>query len=192
MSYNELMESLVKEAEHEKNSVLFKAKEEVAKIKNETKLKCDKILEGPMEKAKRALTGQKAKLLHDSKLKVHKETLEIKYDFIQRAFSSAKEKLVDLRKRNDYTAIFEKLMKEALIGTKDNFIVRVNKSDVGLAKKCLEGVNSKFEMKEDLDCSGGAEVISKNGRIVTTNTFETRIENIEPYIIEELSKILFG
>ena len=135
---------------------------------------------------------------------------------LQELFQKARRKLAAKGTGEGYQALFEKLLMQALIKVMEpKVVVNVREADLALAKKVIPGVVAEYEEKTrtkieiKLDekrflpasplevedgapsCCGGVLVSARKGKIMCSNTLDTRLEIAYENLLPQVRSMLF-
>ena len=192
MSYEDLIDSIEKDAVKERQNLIdnagIEANSIVEKVKNELKVLREKKItefEGYLESEKALAVGQ-AKREADILL------ISAKSEGLTELFQKAEKKIVEIKNGGNYKDILIKLLREAIerwgeeIKT-DDFIVYVSEEDLSF----LKNFSNDAEIKADRDMKEGVILISKDNRFRLINTLKSRMERAKADILPSLNKILF-
>ncbi len=176
----------------EEDEVKARCDIQVSEILDLAEDEAKKIREQCLHSMEKTIKGDTSKLLTEAKLQVRKQVIKSKEDAIGDAFVRAGESLKGLRKTNKYEGILEELISEVVEHCPSDAIVSVDPVDQMLAQKILQAKGLSWEIKTDIQCSGGLKAISADGRVCFDNTLESRLEKAKLFIRPEVTSILFG
>jgi V/A-type H+-transporting ATPase subunit E len=188
----EKAEAIIKEAENEKQHALDQAKAQSAREAGE-------ILSSARAEAEAVKRRTVSETRHKSKLK---EELE-KSKILTEVMEQTRARVIEIVKvENTYHPFLTSVVSNAIseIGLNDVVVhlnrtdlrrVDVGKSEQETAKTLGKSVKIEFS-KEPIEAIGGAIVSSRDGKSRIVNTVDQRFEAMEPKLLIEASKILFG
>ena len=192
MSYEDLIDSIEKDAVKERQNLIdnagIEANSIVEKVKNELKVLREKKIaefEGYLESEKALAVGQ-------ARREADILSISVKSEVLSELFQKAEKKIVEIKNGGNYKDILIKLLREAIerwgeeIKT-DDFIVYVSEEDLSF----LKNFSNDAEIKADRDMKEGVILISKDNRFRLINTLKSRMERAKADILPSLSKILF-
>lgn len=193
MEYEDLMRSMEESSEERKAEIIKKAGEFAAKIKEEANAKADEIKKMHMSGAKNAIEIERNKKLYLTKSDIKKGLISLKYEFFNKAFEMAREKIKGIRDRPEYENCFKKIFFESVeaLGSED-VVIHIDKRDEELCKRVMQSLNSSHEVITDLECEGGLNVSTKDGKIMIFNTLSARLENAKQRLRQEIFSKLYG
>ncbi len=191
---NEVLVDVQKEAEE----IILKAEKNAKEILKAAKNDSDKIYATAMAEVVARAAFEKRKIDSKADVDVRNQLLKVKEALMQSAFEKAQLRLNEIINEDAYKALLSRLIEEAAkkIGSK-KLIVKVNSKD----KVWLKQFNMDFLSKrlradlilaeETTTSIGGCIVQTVDGKIVYDNTFENRIQQLEPAVRPEIAMILF-
>jgi len=188
----EKAQAIVNEAENEKRHALDQAKAYSAR-------EAEDILSNARAEAEAVKRRKVSETRHRSKLKEQLEKSEILNEVMEQTRARVIEIVKD---ENIYNQFLTSAVSGAIseIGLND-VVVHLNRADLKrvdvvksgqeTAKKLGKSVKIEFS-KEPIEAIGGAIVSSRDGNSRIVNTLDQRFEVMEPKLLIEASKILFG
>ncbi len=190
-------ETLIKEVEEcsveEIRKVTDKADKTVLEIRDEAEEKVTMVKEQHQANIKKLLEIEKIKLLYDARAQNKIKTINEKRKIFQRAFLKAQEYLADIRDTDGYEVLFSKLVHEVFHTLKEEQPkLHVDKRDEELCRKISAGLPGNCEIIPDLDCAGGLNISTADGRIIVSNTIESRLDNAREVLKLEIFSTLYG
>jgi len=194
MSYEDLIDSIEKDAVKERQNLIdnagIEANSIVEKVKNELKVLREKKItefEGYLESEKALAVGQ-------ARREADILSISVKSEVLSELFQKAEKKIVEIKNGGNYKDILIKLLREAIerwgeeIKT-DDFIVYVSEEDLSLLKNT--DISSEFKIQPDKDIREGVILVSRDNRFRMVNTLKSRMERAKADILPVLNKILF-
>lgn len=106
--------------------------------------------------------------------------------------SAVADKLSKMRKKPKYEELIRELMEKTKKSSSEKIIVNVPPEDKELMEEILKEENIDFSIRTELESSGGLQVLTGDGSITLTNTFESRLSRIKEKMREQLYSLLFG
>ena len=179
-------------------------RQQVALIEQEADRQASDIL----SKAQNDAETQKKRILADGKARLNREqalieqqaliqALQIHADarqnLIEAVMGKVKERMPDVRKRGDYAEILEKLTAEALDFIEPSklkgqrIILHFDARDRALAESIVKKYDQPIMVQFDLQCTGGCNAETEDGKVFTLNTLDSRLEHSLPSIKQKLS-----
>ena len=147
--------------------------EEYEKIISDGKKEADKI---------------EKQIVGSADLQARNKSLLIVQESADKVLEKAKEKISNMDRNSEYSALITKLLTEATsaLDTSD-VIVFTNSKDRDVVQSAVSNI-SGAELSNDLiDCMGGVKVTSKDGSMSFDNTIDARIELLKPLIRKDIA-----
>lgn len=194
MSYEELIDSIEKDAVKERQKLIDDAVVEansiVEKAENELKaLREKKIaeLESYLEK-ERALAVTQAK--RDADIL----SISVKSEVLSELFQKTEKRIIEIKNEGNYKDILIKLLREAVERWKDeiktaDFIVYVSEDDLSLLKNT--DISGEFEIQAGKDIREGVILVSRDNKFRMVNTLKSRMERAKADLLPVLNKVLY-
>jgi vacuolar-type H+-ATPase subunit E/Vma4 len=183
---------IINEAEIETQRALNEAKAHSAR-------EAEDLLSSTRAEAEGVRRRRISEVRHRLKLQEQLEKSKILADVLEQTRTRVKD---IVKEQNRYFVYLTSLVTSGVreIGL-DSVVVHLNSSDLKridiarlereIAKSLEKPIKIEFS-KEPMQASGGAIVSSKDGRTRIVNTLDQRIEALEPRLLVEAGKILFG
>jgi vacuolar-type H+-ATPase subunit E/Vma4 len=120
--------------------------------------------------------------------------MQVREELIASAFALAKEYLAEVRRQTEYPRLLRRLTDEAVVelGESSLVILRVDPCDTMLVEPILAELGVSATVEPVLDCIGGLEACTADGRIVVSNTFETRLGQARLRLRREVADLVTG
>ncbi|KAF7256453.1 hypothetical protein EG68_06152 [Paragonimus skrjabini miyazakii] len=146
---------------------------------------------------------QDSNLKNQSRLKV----LQSRENHIEMLLKEARQRLTELsRDRQSYQACLSDLITQGLFQLLEpDVVVKCRRVDRELVQSALPSCTAKYQQKTGSkcnvtiandylpdSCAGGVELSNKDGRIKTTNTLESRLDQVGEQLMPQMREILFG
>jgi V/A-type H+-transporting ATPase subunit E len=202
MSSIELEAGLIEKAVEERNAILVKAEAKAERILENAKQEEARI-RNDTERHLRTIVGSELRAVHDrivgrANLDGRKKVMEAKMTLLDNVFESAHGRLEAMAKKGgeDYQEVVKKLVSEAAdaIG-EGELIVSSNKADQAFLKKALSdlskelGVSFKLDGKP-IETMGGVIVKNPKATKMYYNTFEGRLTKVRQSKASEVAEKL--
>lgn len=194
MSYEELIDSIEKDAVKERQNLIddagIEANSIVEKVKNELKILREKKItefENYLEKERALAAGQ-------ARREADILSISAKTEVLSELFQKAEERIIELKNGGNYKNILIKLLGEAIerwgeeIKT-DDFIVYVSEEDLSLLKNT--DISGEFKIQADKNIKEGVILVSTDNRFRLINTLKSRMERAKADMLPILNKVLF-
>jgi len=189
---NEKAQSIISQAEMETQQALKDAKADMMR-------EAEDIVRNAHVEAEGVKRRQVSEVRHKIKLHEQQEKNKILTDVLE----TTRKRIIDLtNNESKYVPYLEGMIESGIreIGI-NNVIVQLNANDLKridkgtlereLAKKLDRSVKVEWA-KEPISALGGAVISSKDGRTRIPNTLDQRLEALEPKLLIEAGKVLFG
>ena len=193
MTYENLIASMDVSAEKSITERIQKAHQEGEEIKRSAEAKAETITASHLENAQKSAEIERNKLIYNAKAENKMRIIKEKDAVIQRAFFDAKKSLDSFRDHPSYKEDFKKMLQEAvreLEGEKVN--LHIDTRDETLCRQVLDELGRNSEIVGDLTSAGGLAVSTKDGKVVVSNTIESRLNNAKELLKREIFSTLFG
>jgi|BarGraIncu01122A_1022018.scaffolds.fasta_scaffold15469_2 vacuolar-type H+-ATPase subunit E/Vma4 len=193
MTYENLIASMDVSAEKSITERIQKAHQEGEEIKRSAEAKAETITASHLENAQKSAEIERNKLIYNAKAENKMRIIKEKDAVIQRAFFDAKKSLDSFRDHPSYKEDFKKMLQEAvreLEGEKVN--LHIDTRDETLCRQVLDELGRNSEIVGDLTSAGGLAVSTKDGKVVVSNTIESRLNNAKELLKQEIFSTLFG
>jgi V/A-type H+-transporting ATPase subunit E len=170
-----------------------KAHQEGEEIKRSAEAKAETIKASHLENAQKSAEIERNKLIYNAKAENKMWIIKEKDAVIQRAFFDAKKSLDSFRDRPSYKEDFKKMLQEAVreLGG-EKVSLHIDTRDETLCRQVLDELGRNSEIVGDLTSAGGLAVSTKDGKVVISNTIESRLNNAKELLKREIFSTLFG
>lgn len=193
MAYEDLVCSMETAAEQKNHEILEKANREAAEILRDSEERAASVIERCLQESRHSADVERNRLSYLASEEIKTRIAEVKKELYSRAFAIARESIRDIRTEESYPTFFEDLLHEAVreIGT-GKMIIHVDPRDTDLCSKILEKNQIQATVVADIVSDGGLQVAGENGKIVTSNTVESRLEQAKERLKLEVYSGLAG
>ena len=193
MTYENLIASMEAIAEKSVTEIAQKAHQEAEEIKQSAEAKAEAIKASYLETAEKSAEIERNKLIYSVKAENKMRIIKEKDAVIQRAFFDAKKSLDSFRDDASYKENFKKMLQEAVRELQEEKVrLYVDTRDEALGKQVLNELGKNSEIVADLTSAGGLVVSTKDGKVVVSNTIESRLHNARELLKREIFSTLFG
>jgi len=193
MTYENLIASMEVNAEKSIAELVQKARHEAEEIMRSAEAKADTIRAAYLENAQKLAESERNRLTYKVKAENKMEIIKEKDAVIQQAFFDAKKSLESFRDDASYKENFRKMFKEAVSELEgERVILHVDARDQMLSGQVLDELGWNAEVVGDLTSEGGLAVTSKDGKLLVSNTIESRLNNVKELLKREIFSTLFG
>jgi vacuolar-type H+-ATPase subunit E/Vma4 len=192
------------------NTIAVSGKAELEWLRQETANQIQTIMEEAEQKAAaryetarqtilQPVAGERARRLHQAKLKALKIVGTARDEVAAMALSQARRHLIELRHQSTYPYFLRRLTEEAIKTLGEEELngsrapsseppeVEVDLRDEATLRQILRQIELDMTVSSTLNSWGGVKVSSGDGRVVVTNTLESRLERATPYLRQELA-----
>ena len=193
MTYENLIASMDVSAEKSITERIQKAHQEGEEIKRSAEAKAETITASHLENAQKSAEIERNKLIYNAKAENKMRIIKEKDAVIQRAFFDAKKSLDSFRDRPSYKEDFKKMLQEAVRELEgEKVLLHIDTRDETLCRQVLDELGRNSEIVGDLTSAGGLAVSTKDGKVVVSNTIESRLNNAKELLKQEIFSTLFG
>ena len=193
MTSANLIESLETSAEEKVQEIISKAHRDAEEVKKSAEVKAKTIKNLYLENAIKSVEAEKNRQMYTAKTETKMNLIKAKDELLQKAFREAKKILVHFREDSAYKKSLKLMIQETVHELDgEEAEIHVDKKDEDLCKQILKESNKNFEIVADIECAGGLNINTKDGKVVVSNTIESRIERAKELLTFEIFSILFG
>ena len=170
-----------------------KANHEAEAIKRSAEATAETIKASHLESAQKSVDAERNKLIYNVKAENKMRIIKEKDAVIQQAFLDAEKSLDNFRDSTRYKEDFKKMLQEAIreLG-EEKVSLRIDPRDETLCRQVLEEVGRNSEIIKDLTTAGGLAVSTNDGKVVVSNTIESRLGNVKEFLKREIFSTLFS
>ena len=182
---------------------------ELATLKQETEMRIQQILADAKKKgavrselAQQAVlstvAGERARSIHQARLEALQIVAMARDKLVTSVLEQVRDKLMDLRGGPGFACVLKGLIQEAVQVLGDEELnsatavsthqpwLEIDPRDEDLVREILLELGLNLRAEPTLDSWGGIAVYSGDGRIVVTNTLESRLQRATPHLGREL------
>lgn len=192
MALDDMLRAIEEEGEARCKEILDNAEAEAAEILKNVKEEAKRVREEYIARAEATMYGEKTRILSDAKLYVKKQVIQAKEEHIEDAFDNVASEFEAMRKRPEYASYFRRLLDETAANAEGNLIISVDRRDEKVARDAVAAAGLDCELRTDISTLGGLKAITADGRIVLTNTIDSRLERAKQFLKPEVATKLFG
>ena len=180
-------------AEEKVREIISKAHKDADEVKKSAEVKAKTIKDSYLENAIKSVEAEKNRQTYTAKTETKMNLIKAKDELLQKAFLETKKILVNFREDSAYKKSLKLMTQEAVHELEGEEVeIHVDKKDEDLCKQILKESNKNFEIVADIECAGGLNINTKDGKVVVSNTIESRIERAKELLTFEIFSILFG
>ncbi|MGA9139145.1 MAG: V-type ATP synthase subunit E [Methanocella sp.] len=189
----DLMRSMDEGVEEKKAEIRRKAEEAAKAIRCDARTRAAEMRKSRMDAAMLAAGDEHNRTLYSVKNEMNKEMSALKYRLFDRAFTGAGQSLRDFRGNKGYAGCYRQLLSEALseLGDGDP-VVHIDPRDESLCRALLAALGLQCEVSPDLQTAGGLIASTSDGKVVVSNTIESRLEQAKDRLKLDVFTLLYG
>ena len=193
MTYDELMRSIDTAAAERKRELGEKAVAEAEAIRKAAVERAGGFRTEAMARAERKVAAEREMMLSRVRQEVKLELLKRRNELAERAFDTAHGRILALRASPLYRDVVKRLAVEAigLAGGTDP-VFHVDPRDRSLFEGILRELGRNSEVATDIETAGGITITSRDGKILVTNTLESRLARARDLLKGEVFSTLGG
>jgi V/A-type H+/Na+-transporting ATPase subunit E len=187
------MRSIETAAGERKREILAQATAESEKIRKAALAKAEEIREKVMAEEKERVAKERERQLSRAREEAKVELLKRRNGIADRAFAAAGERVLALRSSSTYPAVARRLAEEAMgLAGQEHLVLHVDPSDRSLFEGILRDLGRNCDVATDLPGAGGLTVTSRDGKILVTNTLESRLSRARELLKGAVFDLLSG
>jgi V/A-type H+-transporting ATPase subunit E len=190
MAIEDIFRALDEQAQAECDDLLAVAEGQASSIMEEARREADRITQAKVAAADKVASTKASKTLNAARLDGRKTVAGVRDAAVARVFDDALVKLAAFRSTPDYPAVFKTLAEEALAGIEGPCDLLVDPADADLARSVAVDRGRDCTVVPEAQSSGGVIVTSAGGRVVRSNTFESRLGKSRGLIQARVAEIL--
>ncbi len=192
-----LARAILTEAREEADQMLAEAKEQAEAIRKRALEQAETEKRTILERANQDAERLRGQSVATAQLKARSGQLEHREKILDSVFEEAKKQLDAVKKRKDYPAIAEMLLREAISQLKINKAeIRADENTQKALKNVLgeasKGFKGEFTLSDPLEEGTGVVVIAADGKLRYDNTLETRLSRLQSTLRSAVYKVLMG
>lgn len=199
MSLKTILETISASGEAELAQLRRETAGQIQAIMDEAEQKAATRYEAARQAVLHPVSGERARRLHQAKLKALKIVGTARDEVASAALSQARRHLIELRYQPTYAYFLALLTEEAVKSIGEEELdggetshakppeVEVDLRDEPLLRQIFQELDLDLVISPTLNSWGGVRVRSGDHRVVVTNTLESRLERATPYLRQELA-----
>lgn len=192
MAIDDMLRALEEEGRLQQTEILDSAKLQAAEIVKTAKGQIAQIESVHTDRVNKIVEDETAKMLTEAKRHVERGVSKVKDKLIEAVFTGALADLKKVRKSADYEGVFRRLAQDAIDRAEGHIEIHIDARDRGLADKVFGASKIDYELKEDIETSGGAIISAEQGRVIIDNTVESRTARAREFMTSLAATRLFG
>jgi vacuolar-type H+-ATPase subunit E/Vma4 len=199
MSLETILDTIAASGEAELRELRREANATIQEILDEAEQTAAERNESTRQAAVQPVSGERARRLHQAKLRALRIVGEARDELAANALVRVRRRLIELRDEPVYANILRHLTEDAIkaLGEEElNYLgvvgtsrpeVEVDLRDQEKLQDILRALKLDLTVMSTLNSWGGVIVRSGDGRVVVTNTFESRLERAMPFLRQEMA-----
>jgi V/A-type H+-transporting ATPase subunit E len=196
MSLDALLDAIRREGDSRVQAVETQAQAEAEALLAAAQAESQRLFDRARAAEVTAAHRERARILQNARLEAVKITGEAREALFQSILERTRARLAQARSDTAYPSVLHDLVEEALrelgqsLRDGESALVEIDRRDRAAVKAILENPGGSFTLKEPLETWGGVVVRSPDGRVIVTNTLESRLEHAGPYLRRHVLKAL--
>lgn len=190
MAIEDIFKALDEQARCECDDLLAVAQGQASSIMEEARREVERLTQAKVDAAGESAGIKASKTVNAGRLDARKRLAGVRDAAVVRVFDDALEKLGSFRSLPEYPAVFKALAEEALAGVEGPCELVVDPADAGLAQTVAASQGGACTVSTGLTSVGGVTVIEAGGRVLRSNTFESRLEKARGLVQARVAEIL--
>lgn len=195
MSYDVLIDHIIKEAEKKKEDILAEARKKVDAMLTELGNRIEDMRAGALSNVKKEIEGYRVKELNKARHRGKAFISTAKGEVVDEVFKEVDNAFHSIIESPAYPLILKNLLMEGLKDVNGKVHVIANSRDCPRVKDILKDISltgyEVLSVKEDERVSGGVEILSYDNSISIINTLWSRFDKVREDMMPELREILF-
>jgi vacuolar-type H+-ATPase subunit E/Vma4 len=186
-----LLESLVREAEAERASIISQAQVEAAKIREQATQAAKAADRAGRERIRKEIDAARLRVQSRAELKAKALLLRTQHGVFEEVFRQARAAVEALTATPGYEAILRALIEEALRALGQGAVLEVRERDVNLGRRVVEELSIPSEIRVGSDVSSGVRGATPDGATVCLNGLDDRLAKARGPLMPEVARILW-
>jgi V/A-type H+/Na+-transporting ATPase subunit E len=193
VTYDELMRSIDTAAAERKRELGEKAVAEAEAIRKAAVERAGGFRTEAMARAERKVAAEREMMLSRVRQEVKLEFLKRRNELAERAFDASRGRVLAMRTSPSYRDVVKRLAVEAIgLAGGTDLVFHVDPRDRSLFEGILRELGRNSEIATDIETAGGLTVTSRDGKILVTNTLESRLARARDLLKGEVFSTLGG
>ncbi len=180
MAEERFLEALGDQAEREMEEITSRAGEAAERLRDEALREAGRRRTADRRMAESEARRARARIVNAARLEARKTILSALHDFVEMAVEKLLAETLELRNREGYRPIVEKLLDECSLSPGSR--VLCSGEDGTLLRSIIGDRGLEVSVEEHGDPGTGIVVISGDGTFIQRNTFSERIRRARPRI----------
>ncbi len=196
MSLDAILAAIEATGETEAAHLRGEAEARARAILDEAERKAITVREDARRTALLPSSSERARRLHQAKLEALRTVGEIRHRLVETALAETRLHLMNLRADSNYPFLLHRLIVEAVEALGDaephdgRVVLEIDPRDEVQVQHVLKDVDLDLQVVLSLNCWGGVVISSSDGRVVVTNTLESRLERATPFLRQDLGAFM--
>jgi len=190
MALSEILRAMEQDAGAQRDEVRKAAEVEAQSVIAQAETEAKTVKDGHLASARERLQREGERLFSAARLGAQREIRAARANWMGEAFNEAREHLARIRGEPRYAACLEKLTREAVAELGTEIKLEVDPVDAALMARIVAMLGVKAAIDGSLATLGGVRASTPDGRLIVTNTFETRLERARDELGRKLAALL--
>jgi len=190
MAIEDIFRALDEQAERECDDLLAVAQGQASSIMEEARREAERLTQAKVDAAGETAGTKASKTINAGRLEARKRLAGVRDAAVVRVFDDALTKLGSFRSSPEYPAVFAALADEALEGVEGPCEMVVDPSDADLARSVAARHGGACTVATGLTSVGGVTVSAAGGRVLRSNTLESRLDKARGLVQARVAEIL--
>jgi len=193
MSLQAILEKILASGELQVAEIEKNAQIQVDGILAQAQMEAGQINEDISRDVSTPAIAERARILHRARLESLRVVGDVREDLVDTAINRTRERLASFRTNPAYSMVLRLFIREALAelasGGKQNVQLLADRRDKTLMEEILDDLKLDLPVSYELGCWGGLIARSEDGRVVVTNTLESRLEHATSFLRSHLAAL---
>ena len=190
MAIEDIFKALDEQARCECDDLLAVAQGQASSIMEEARREADRLTQAKVDAAAESAGVKANKMVNAGRLDARKRLAGVRDAAVVGVFDDTLERLGSFRSSPEYPAVFKALAEEALAGVEGPCELVVDPADADLARAVAAEHGGACTVSTGLTSVGGVTVTAAGGRVLRSNTFESRLEKARGLVQGRVAEIL--
>jgi len=195
MSYDVLIDHIIKEAEKRREEILTEVRKKADAMLTELGNRIEELRERAFSNVKKDLDEYRVKELNRARHRGKTVIFAAKGEVVDEVIKEVNNAFHSIIKGPAYPSILKNLLREGLQEVKGKVHVIANSRDCPMIEEILKGISvtgcEVLSVKEDDRINAGVEMLSYDNSISIINTLWSRFDKVRDDMMPELREILF-
>lgn len=193
MAYQDLLQSMELSADEKVKNILENARLEGEAILEEARREAEAIKKKLVAKVREEVQAKRNHAHYILREELKADMAREKQALYAKSFERAADLVKSCRNDPRYKESFSRLLKDAVEGVPGKeVVVHCDPQDSALMSSLSSQYGSRLITRPDITSSGGVMASTPEGDITIRNTIESRLENAQEALKQEIYSLLFG